>query len=139
MVVVSRSNIFIYKSSMTRFLSIWLLFAYSVALLRPYLPFLEYQINLEYYQEVLCENRDRPELNCDGKCYLAKQLQEAATSALPEAPQVPDSPTTEDFLWANLALAAQWLVAAAVVMYHFDSEVFTYVVHLLPPTPPPWA
>ncbi|MEM8559711.1 MAG: hypothetical protein AAGG50_17965 [Bacteroidota bacterium] len=26
--------------------------------------------------ERLCENRDRPELNCDGVCYLTKQLKE---------------------------------------------------------------
>lgn len=123
---------------MTRFLYIWLLMAYSVALLRPYLPFLEYQINLEYYQEVLCENRDRPKLNCDGKCYLAKQLQEAAESALPEAPQTPDSPVAEDFLWANLASPAHWVACTRLLAYELDNDVLTYIVNLLPPTPPPW-
>lgn len=35
-----------------------------------------YQINKAYITRVLCENRDRPQLNCNGKCYLAKKLKE---------------------------------------------------------------
>ncbi|MCF0050458.1 hypothetical protein LXM25_10340 [Dyadobacter sp. LJ53] len=33
-----------------------------------------YQINKEYITRVLCENRDKPQLHCNGKCYLAKKL-----------------------------------------------------------------
>lgn len=33
-----------------------------------------YQINKEYITRVLCENRDKPQLHCDGHCYLAKKL-----------------------------------------------------------------
>lgn len=33
-----------------------------------------YNANREYIARVLCENRDRPQLHCDGKCYLAKKL-----------------------------------------------------------------
>lgn len=33
-----------------------------------------FQINKEYITRVLCENRDKPQLHCDGKCYLAKRL-----------------------------------------------------------------
>jgi hypothetical protein len=33
-----------------------------------------YQLNKEYIARVLCENRDKPDLHCDGKCYLAKRL-----------------------------------------------------------------
>lgn len=33
-----------------------------------------FQLNKEYIARVLCENRDRPELHCDGKCYLAQRL-----------------------------------------------------------------
>jgi len=47
-----------------------------IMLVRPLWPILEYVANYDYIVEVLCENRDRPQLNCDGKCYLAKQLAE---------------------------------------------------------------
>ena len=33
-----------------------------------------YQINKAYITRVLCENRDKPQLHCNGKCYLAKKL-----------------------------------------------------------------
>jgi hypothetical protein len=33
-----------------------------------------YQLNKDYIARVLCENRDRPELHCNGQCYLAKRL-----------------------------------------------------------------
>lgn len=36
-----------------------------------------YQANKEYIARVLCENRDKPQLHCDGKCYLAKRLKAA--------------------------------------------------------------
>lgn len=35
-----------------------------------------YQINKEYITRILCENRDKPQLHCNGKCYLAKKLSE---------------------------------------------------------------
>lgn len=33
-----------------------------------------YHANKDYIARVLCENRDKPELHCDGHCYLAKRL-----------------------------------------------------------------
>ncbi|RIV24962.1 hypothetical protein DYU11_06485 [Fibrisoma montanum] len=33
-----------------------------------------YHANKAYIARVLCENRDRPELHCDGHCFLAKRL-----------------------------------------------------------------
>ncbi len=33
-----------------------------------------YQANYNYYATELCENQNKPELHCDGKCYFAKQL-----------------------------------------------------------------
>ena len=45
-----------------------------VAMLRPVEPFIEYALNHDYIAEVLCINKKKPELNCDGKCYLMQQL-----------------------------------------------------------------
>ena len=36
-----------------------------------------YAVNLEYVAEELCENQEEPELECNGKCYLMKQLAKA--------------------------------------------------------------
>jgi hypothetical protein len=34
-----------------------------------------YSVDREGFIERLCENKDKPELKCDGKCMLAKMLQ----------------------------------------------------------------
>ncbi len=36
-----------------------------------------YQANKEYIAKVLCVNKNRPSLHCDGKCYLAQKLKAA--------------------------------------------------------------
>ena len=36
-----------------------------------------YTLNIEYIIAELCENKDKPELNCKGKCYLKKKMGEA--------------------------------------------------------------
>lgn len=36
----------------------------------------DYFINKDYIAKVLCINRDKPIMHCNGKCYLAKKLKE---------------------------------------------------------------
>ena len=48
-------------------------FAFLI-LFRPFWPIVEYIVAYDYIVAELCENRDRPELGCDGTCYLSKQL-----------------------------------------------------------------
>ncbi|WP_350284867.1 hypothetical protein [uncultured Croceitalea sp.] len=51
-----------------------ILFISFTMLVRPLWPIAEYIMNYDYIVNVLCENKDKPQLQCDGKCYLAKQL-----------------------------------------------------------------
>lgn len=34
----------------------------------------EYNLNKAYVSNVLCVNRDKPQMHCDGKCFLKKEL-----------------------------------------------------------------
>lgn len=36
-----------------------------------------FELNEQYIATVLCENKDKPQLHCNGKCYLAKKLKQA--------------------------------------------------------------
>lgn len=36
--------------------------------------FVEYIMDIEQFTELYCENKDKPELACNGKCHLADQL-----------------------------------------------------------------
>lgn len=47
-------------------------------LTKPLWPIVDYISNYDYIVTELCQNRARPELNCDGKCYLAQMLTESS-------------------------------------------------------------
>ena len=36
-----------------------------------------YEVNQKYIAEKLCENRSKPWLNCNGRCYLMKKIKQA--------------------------------------------------------------
>jgi hypothetical protein len=57
-------------------LSIFFYLLYLLAMVRPLVPIMEYYANYNYIATVLCENKDKPYLECNGKCYLQKQLKE---------------------------------------------------------------
>ena len=57
-----------------QFFGIFFYLLYLLAMVRPLVPIIEYYANYDYIATVLCENRDKPYLGCNGKCYLEKQL-----------------------------------------------------------------
>lgn len=38
------------------------------------MPLIDYYANYDYIATVLCENKDKPYLECNGKCYLQSQI-----------------------------------------------------------------
>ncbi len=47
---------------------------YFLTVMKPALPVLDYTINYGVYVNILCENKDKPELHCKGTCQLAEKL-----------------------------------------------------------------
>lgn len=43
-------------------------------LFQPLMPVVEYIVAYDYILKELCINTDKPELQCDGTCYLSKQI-----------------------------------------------------------------
>lgn len=43
-------------------------------MIRPVMPIISYAVNYEYISTELCENKDKPEMECNGKCHLKKEL-----------------------------------------------------------------
>ncbi|WP_051760319.1 hypothetical protein [Pedobacter antarcticus] len=39
--------------------------------------FSAFKLNQKYIASTLCENRDKPEMHCNGKCYLTKKIKQA--------------------------------------------------------------
>jgi hypothetical protein len=55
--------------------------------LKPIFPVIEYMVNYEYISKVLCENKAKPIMHCNGKCHLMKELAKANEN---------DKPATSD-------------------------------------------
>ncbi|GAB1307479.1 hypothetical protein KH5_01620 [Urechidicola sp. KH5] len=57
-------------------------------MLQPVMPLIEYNLNKEYIVSVLCENRNKPELGCNGKCYIAKEISNSHNHQEHEIPAI---------------------------------------------------
>jgi hypothetical protein len=83
---LSCSNEIVYMCS-KRYLSIALLFCFLTPLFLKVGILSNYLVQYKYYVEVLCENKNKPELKCNGKCHLAKELKTVEED--PEKPELP--------------------------------------------------
>ena len=84
-----------------------------------------YRVNQDYIAKNLCENRDKPMLNCNGQCYLAKQLK-----AVEEKEQKSNSERLEKMPEVVLAFQAIEPVFSArfsahiAIENHFSTQEF---------------
>lgn len=60
-----------------RFTCFVLLFILLLAQFSKVFVYAGFELNQQYIAAVLCENKDKPELHCNGKCYLMKKLKQA--------------------------------------------------------------
>ena len=60
-----------------------------------------FELNQTYIAKVLCENLDKPELNCKGKCFLSKKIKEAEEKEKHEERQNLRKVFQESFLVTN--------------------------------------
>lgn len=66
-----------------------------VMCLKPILPVVEYVVNYEYISKVLCVNKAKPMMHCNGKCHLMKELANASDKENPISDRKIASPTSE--------------------------------------------
>jgi hypothetical protein len=82
-----------------RYLSIALLFCFLTPILLKVGILSNYLVQYKYYVEVLCENKNKPELKCNGKCQLAKELKNVDEEPVkPKLPQNNKDKTEDIFL-----------------------------------------
>lgn len=46
---------------------------------RPLMPLMDYAVNYDFITKNLCENKSKPQLLCNGKCYLKKEIAKTST------------------------------------------------------------
>ncbi|SFA39792.1 hypothetical protein SAMN04488511_101526 [Pedobacter suwonensis] len=62
---------------LNRFVAISLLFALIGSNFSRFFIYAGFEVNQKYITEKLCENRNRPWMHCNGKCFLMKKLKQA--------------------------------------------------------------
>ncbi len=80
------------------------------------LLYLDYNLRKDYIVQNLCENRLKPQMNCNGKCYLAKRI------ALSEQRET----TEKGAAFAHILFEIPYYIPAkSVVKFDFYSESIT--------------
>lgn len=70
---------------------------------------LEYEVKKDYISKNLCENRNKPQLHCNGKCQLAKKMKEEEKEnnrsnndkSKSESPTVFDKPAADPVIFSS--------------------------------------
>ena len=52
-------------------------------LFKPLFPVVEYAFDYDYISKVLCINKEKPQMKCNGKCHLMKELAKNAETEKP--------------------------------------------------------
>lgn len=78
-----------------------------------------YELNKDYIARNLCENRDKPQMKCCGKCYLKKQLKKAdeQDNGSTQAPSKFEKEVTASFLVTQKITYSFFNTAPLVVFY----------------------
>ena len=64
-----------------------------------------FELNQYYIVNNLCENRNKPEMHCKGKCYLAKKIKQAEEKEKKQEQEVQKKGTQENFILSDAKLA----------------------------------
>ncbi|MEN8125240.1 MAG: hypothetical protein ABFR32_08920 [Bacteroidota bacterium] len=69
-----------------------------MAIIQPAIPVIEYFVNYDYIANELCENKDKPLMACNGKCYLEKQVKEQQNLDVEQDAPLPPKIDLEKFI-----------------------------------------
>ena len=115
----------------------WLLLATLLPTFSQWGIIAHYQLNKAYIARVLCQNRDKPQLHCDGQCYLAKQLKARQDKQDKETTErVQTTPVFHLFCQSNapFQFRSAWVLLVATHFFSYQSaSSVAYVTSLFRP------
>jgi len=116
--------------------SILVILVFTSGLLNSNLLLLNYALNKESITELFCVNKEQPELKCDGKCHLGKQLNETTDS--PDSPTIPEVRTFSEFV--STPISFEFPVCNVESRVQIDFNYFSCLSDGFKVTlvPPPW-
>lgn len=93
-----------------------------------------YLYQYDYYVNVLCENKEKPELKCNGTCHLAKELK--VVDDKESAPELPAQIKVEPALFYQEVEEVVFATAQEGITY-FDASAGIYLSPYLKSSLPP--
>lgn len=76
--IIQYASVNLAKMHRHRFIALLLLALVSIKTLMVPFVYLDFELRKDYIVQNLCENRFKPQLHCNGQCYLAKTLAKIA-------------------------------------------------------------
>ncbi|MBI9071807.1 MAG: hypothetical protein JEY94_09425 [Melioribacteraceae bacterium] len=122
-------------NSASKYISTFFIILYLFVMIQPFSPYIEYLVNYEYISKVLCINKDKPEMKCNGKCHLKKLLNKnSEKSALPKQTNIENKNSNFDFIVESNRYAP--LRFCNQIYFSISTGQFSKVLKKVP-TPPP--
>lgn len=87
---------------------------------------ISYYANLDYIAANLCENIDKPELQCNGKCHLAKELLKLEQEE--EESSTPNSKTVQEDWTQNLTNFTFQFIQPRISKRCYDED-FSFLIN----------
>src|SRR5690554_5299900 len=85
--------------------------------------FIDFKLNQDYISKVLCINRDRPQLACDGQCILMQKMKSTQDGDHPEQSQSPKTQLLEIFSELKTVFQPLLLPSMQQDFFTHDEEV----------------
>ncbi|WP_367754905.1 hypothetical protein [Flavobacterium sp. WC2430] len=101
-----------------------------VLFLKPVFPVIDYIVNYDYISTVLCVNKDKPELHCNGKCQLMKELANAADDEKPISTNKKTNTNTLNDLFVQEVSEYVFMIGNKPVQYILNSKYTNLYSHL---------
>lgn len=78
--------------------SLFTFFIIFTIALRPLMPLVDYAVNYDFITKNLCENKNKPQLLCNGTCYLKKEIAKTSTDQSKNDSRISISGFTDTFI-----------------------------------------
>lgn len=98
--------------------------------LKPFFPVIDYAVNYEYISKVLCENKEKPAMHCNGKCHLMKELAKASETEKPISSDKKAPVNTLNDLFVEELHAFDWGIFDAYTkpsLNTFDANLYAHL------------
>ena len=108
---------------MQKFTAILLLFTLLSSNFSRFFVYTGFKINKNYILTSLCENRNKPQLHCNGNCFLMKKIKQADKKEKADKQNSKKNNSQEAFIHTQTALITPFVKCIEPI---FTNPTFTY-------------